>query len=65
MRRLPFVAILLLAPLIVPAPAAGQAREWLTHVRNLADDSLQGGDSGTEGWRQDSCFRRFAQGGTS
>ena len=47
------VAILLTASVWCAAPqAAGPAGRWWAHVRFLADDSLEGRDTGTDGYRK-------------
>ncbi|MCE9667891.1 M28 family metallopeptidase [Myxococcus stipitatus] len=48
-RPLPMVLLLLL-PMVAPAAASPEAERWWGHVRVLADDAMQGRETGSEGY---------------
>jgi hypothetical protein len=54
-----------LALVLATAPAAADEQRWLAHVRFLADDSLQGRNTGSEGHRKaaDYVAEHFRQAG--
>jgi Zn-dependent M28 family amino/carboxypeptidase len=56
MRPPAFVLIPLIALAARPLPGSCQAREWMEHVRILANDSLEGRDTGTQGYRRAAAY---------
>ncbi|HEX2450541.1 MAG TPA: M28 family metallopeptidase [Gemmatimonadales bacterium] len=63
--RCPFFVLVPLAAVLQTASASAQAKEWMADVRILADDSLEGRDPGTEGYRKAAAYvaRQFEQAG--
>jgi len=62
MKPVRFAALALAAcvapPIIAqgPSPAAEEQTRWWTHVRTLADDNLEGRQTGTEGYRKAAAY---------
>src|SRR5688572_8900490 len=58
--RLGFVAlaVFLVAPLVAqgPSPAGDEQTRWWTHVKTLADDSFEGRQTGTDGYRKAAAY---------
>jgi len=49
MARRPLSPLLLL-PMVAPAAASPEAEHWWGHVRVLAEDALEGRETGSEGY---------------
>ncbi|WP_050989221.1 PA domain-containing protein [Corallococcus macrosporus] len=54
-RPLPFMLLLLL-PAMASAAASPEAERWWSHVRVLADDALQGRETGSEGYKKAASY---------
>ena len=62
MKSLRFVvvalAVLVAAPLVAqgPSPVSDEQTRWWTHVRTLADDSFEGRQTGSDGYRKAAAY---------
>ena len=54
-RPLPFVLLVLL-PAMASAAASLEAERWWSHVRVLADDAMQGRETGSEGYQKAATY---------